>query len=233
MKYNAVIFDLFGTLIEQFREDFFEESLNKMAEAIGMEHRTYFNYWVNEMSHKRHTGAFPSIKEEIKFICKNHKINPSEEAIKRAVSFRYEFTKACFKPRKDALSVLKTLKKMRLHTGLVSDCSREVPELWPKLPFDPYLDTVIFSCEVGLKKPDPKIFKLACKNLDIVPEECIYIGDGFSNELTGSQKVGMRPFMIREPDDAEIKFKEWEGHIWQGEKIRSLSEIVDILKLSA
>ncbi|MDE0323669.1 MAG: HAD-IA family hydrolase [Candidatus Poribacteria bacterium] len=43
-------------------------------------------------------------------------------------------------------------------------------------------------------KPDPHIYQRACKNLDVASSDCIFIGDGNSEELRGAAQVGMSPF---------------------------------------
>ena len=42
-------------------------------------------------------------------------------------------------------------------------------------------------------KPDPHIYQHAYKNLDVAPSDCIFIGDGNSDELQGAAQVGMSP----------------------------------------
>jgi putative hydrolase of the HAD superfamily len=38
-------------------------------------------------------------------------------------------------------------------------------------------------------KPDPRIFQLACKRLGLQPEDCLYVGDGGSNEFTAAKEA--------------------------------------------
>lgn len=46
-------------------------------------------------------------------------------------------------------------------------------------------------------KPDPKIFQLALDALAVSPQDCLYIGDGGSNELQAASLLGMRAVMVR------------------------------------
>ena len=74
----------------------------------------------------------------------------------------------------------------------------------------------LFSCQVGLKKPDPRIYRLACDQLGVPPERCLYIGDGSSRELSGAAAVGMHPVMLRAVhedlrDAHHIDAEEWQG----------------------
>jgi len=57
-------------------------------------------------------------------------------------------------------------------------------------------DTIVISSEVGLVKPDPRIYHLICQRLGVQPVECVYIGDGADNELVGARSVGMTTVLI-------------------------------------
>ena len=52
----------------------------------------------------------------------------------------------------------------------------------------------MFSHAIGMVKPDPHIYQHTCKNLGVAPSDCIFIGDGNSDELRGAAQVGMLPF---------------------------------------
>lgn len=45
---------------------------------------------------------------------------------------------------------------------------------------------------VGLLKPDERIYELAMQHLNVLPKECLYVGDGGSQELYGAKSVGMK-----------------------------------------
>ena len=55
------------------------------------------------------------------------------------------------------------------------------------------MDSIVLSCETGLVKPDPEIFMLCSARLGVHPEDCLYVGDGGSDELRGASMVGMTP----------------------------------------
>lgn len=230
MKTRAVIFDLFGTLVRQFPLEKFKTSLCKMSAAVGLDYQTFFDAWTGQTNIRRHTGSFPSFREEIAWICEQNNISPSEEGLTTAIQARYDFTRSILLPRSDAVSTLKALRSKGLLTGLISDCSKEVPELWSETPFHGLLDVTIFSCSVGMKKPDPAIFHLACDRLEVATNECFYIGDGFSNELSGARTCGMRSFLLLPPDEKTSESSTWEGLTWNGETLPSLGSVVNLLR---
>ena len=233
MKTRAVIFDLFGTLVHQFPVDRFKVSLSDMAAAVGLDHQTFFRAWTSETNIQRHTGAFPSLREEIAWICRKNGVEPSDEGLTRAIRLRCEFTRSTLVPRADAVPTLEALRSAGLLTGLISDCSSEVPELWPATPFDGLFDATVFSSSVGMKKPDPAIFALACGRLGVSASECIYIGDGFSEELSGAKSGGMRAFLLAPPGEKPPESPGWEGLTWEGERLPSLTDVMRVLREEA
>src|SRR5712671_3973736 len=57
--------------------------------------------------------------------------------------------------------------------------------------FDDVFDPIIYSHEVGLAKPDPAIFKLACSVLDVAPREMIFVDD-VPGHVAAARDLGIR-----------------------------------------
>ncbi len=55
-------------------------------------------------------------------------------------------------------------------------------------------DSVTLSFEVGIMKPEIKIYEIACNTLNVKPEQCFYIGDGGSEELSSANSLGMKSY---------------------------------------
>ncbi|MBA3871135.1 MAG: HAD family phosphatase [Anaerolineae bacterium] len=56
--------------------------------------------------------------------------------------------------------------------------------------FDKMTELIIYSHEVGIQKPDPRIFELACERLEIKPEEMIFVDDVEEN-IAAAQQLGI------------------------------------------
>jgi FMN phosphatase YigB (HAD superfamily) len=54
--------------------------------------------------------------------------------------------------------------------------------------------SVAFSCEEGVAKPDAEIYLRALHRLKVEPGHALYIGDGGDNELAGAEQAGLRAF---------------------------------------
>ncbi len=48
-----------------------------------------------------------------------------------------------------------------------------------------------------MEKPSRRIYEIACERLKVQPQQCLYVGDGSSKELTGAASVGMLPILKR------------------------------------
>lgn len=59
-----------------------------------------------------------------------------------------------------------------------------------------HFGTVLISEETGLRKPDPRAFELAARNLNVTPAECAFVGDNLDADYRGSEEAGMLPIMI-------------------------------------
>jgi putative hydrolase of the HAD superfamily len=50
---------------------------------------------------------------------------------------------------------------------------------------------IILSEEIGIRKPDPRIFLLAAAKIGVQPQECLYIGDSYARDIVGAGQAGM------------------------------------------
>jgi putative hydrolase of the HAD superfamily len=62
-------------------------------------------------------------------------------------------------------------------------------------------DAVLESRTLGVRKPDPRFYELACSTLDVKPEECVFLDDLGVN-LKPARALGMRTIKVTEPDAA-------------------------------
>jgi HAD superfamily hydrolase (TIGR01549 family) len=67
-----------------------------------------------------------------------------------------------------------------------------------RLGLTPYFACIIGSDDVGLEKPDPRIFKLAEARLAIPFAQSVMIGDRLENDITPAKKLGMQTIWVRQ-----------------------------------
>jgi putative hydrolase of the HAD superfamily len=171
-------------------------------------------------------GVIPDSRAKIVLVCAKLGLNPEPSKISEQTRLLFEHETLAMIPRPDAAGVLSALKQKQYKIGLISDCASETVAFWENMPIKPFFDTVVFSCVAGVKKPDPRIYHLALERLKVKPQDCLYVGDGSSHELTGARKVGMHPVQIHVPDEIVYFLDEDD---WDETPISSLSEVLDLV----
>jgi putative hydrolase of the HAD superfamily len=232
MRFEAVVFDLFGTLVPGFSQGRFEASLAAMAGALGVSGGEFIRQWSFETWEDRATGRFDTIEANVRQICEALGQTPDDDQVAEAVGIRIAFTREILTPRGDAIATLKGIRASGRKIGLISDCSAEVPALWPEIGLESLIDVAVFSCVAGMKKPDPRNYLLACDGLGTAPEKCLYVGDGFSQELAGASRVGMTAVLIAPVGEETADTSEKEGATWSGPVVETLSEVASMVLMA-
>lgn len=94
----------------------------------------------------------------------------------------------------DAKPTLETLKaKYRL--GVISDCWPSIERILKHGGIENYFDTKTFSCFLGTFKPDKRMYLHALEQMNLPPEQTIFIDDSEEN-LDGAEKCGIQPVHI-------------------------------------
>ena len=124
---------------------------------------------------------------------------------------------------------MSTLKRFGYKIGVISNCSEEVSRLWSTTPFGPLVDAAVLSSDVGLVKPDPRIYELATRGIGVQARQCLYVGDGSSSELTGASKIGMTAVLMRAPNDVA----DGDRQGWHGEKTSTIPGVLGLLGLAS
>ena len=87
-----------------------------------------------------------------------------------------------FTPNEPVVDAVRAVRAAGGRTAVVTNNVRELSHTWrPVLPLDELFDTVVDSCEVGLRKPNPAIYLLACERLGVAPERAVLLDDIESN----------------------------------------------------
>ena len=98
--------------------------------------------------------------------------------------------------RDDMIDFVKDLRGRGLATGLLTNNAKEFQEFWrPLMPLDELFDDVIDSSEVGIRKPDRRIYELALERLGVTAEEAVFVDDAPGN-IAGAEAVGIAGVLI-------------------------------------
>ena len=227
MQFRAVIFDLFGTLVDDFVSSVGQMHA-ELAAVLQAPYEPFMQLW-RQTSEMRTLGAFQTVEASIDYVCSAMGVQLTGEQMTMAVEIRLRHTRQALEPRPDAVQTLARLKDRGYKIGLLSNCSIEIPILWPETAFAGLIESPVFSSRERLKKPDPRIYHLACRRLRVEPEGCVYVADGENHELKAAAEVGMHAVLMRAPSRENRGELLREAREWQGTAIDSLSGALELL----
>lgn len=238
MQVNAVLFDLFDTLLRINGGDaFYTPCLEKLYE--------FFSENGVDVSFKEFKQVYFEVRDELYAESEKTLEEPhfnlrvsktlqdlnydfdvtSPIVIKGTNIFADEFMRYVSLDD-DALDVLRKLRgKHRL--GLISNFA--IPEcvwkLLSKFNLEKIFDTILISAEVNKRKPSPEIFKKALKALNVDAANAVFVGDTLAFDIKGAKNVGMKAVLIERNPPKEIL------DIKPDRVIRSLKELLLTLEL--
>lgn len=187
-RYRAVVFDLFHTLTSA---DMMRVPGKGTSEILGVS-RDDWNKQLLSYSEDRLRGRLTDAFLIIEKMA--HAIDPgiASQTIEEAANNRIQrFRYALMNIDDSTLSTLRRLKQMGKLLGLVSNADINEVIGWQDSPLQRYFNSVVFSYRVGHIKPEREIYEVALKELSVLPEAVLYVGDGGSDELMGAKKMGM------------------------------------------
>ena len=185
---RAVIFDMFETLITHYRSPLYFGP--QMAEDAGIPEDRFQSLW-RPTEHDRTIGKLTLEEVVEKILRENGRY--SDKILKKIVEKRIAVKEECFRHlHPEIIPMLSKLKDRGLLVGLISNCFSEEADVIRRSEIFPYFDAVYLSYEQGIQKPDEEIFQRCMDCLLTKAEECVYVGDGGSNELETARNLGMK-----------------------------------------
>ncbi len=120
----------------------------------------------------------------------------------------------------DVVPVLEEAHRRGLQQGIISDWGPDLLPLLHQLDLTRRLDFVIASAVTGYAKPSAEIFRHALARAQLPPEQCLYVGDTYVQDVLGARAAGLHPVLI-----------DREGHAppLDCDVVRSLDELFTLL----
>jgi phosphoglycolate phosphatase-like HAD superfamily hydrolase len=188
---KAVLFDLFETLITESATR--PPGVSSLAPELGCERQAFRKQW--SALRPSVTVGRVSFGHALSGIATGLRGHADDVALKRLCDRRIRVKAEPFAHIQDQiLTTIDSLRSRDLRLGVISNCFAEDVVAWPQCSLAPRFDCTVFSCEVGLAKPDREIYLEATRRLRVDASETWYIGDGADDELSGAVAAGLRAF---------------------------------------
>ena len=104
----------------------------------------------------------------------------------------------------DYIRSLRSSYRTALLSNAFSDLRRAVEEVWH---IQDAFDKIIISAEVGMTKPDQRIYQLALERIGAEPQEAVFIDD-FTWNIDGARKAGLHTIHFQYPDQARADLEQ-------------------------
>ncbi|MCZ7426801.1 HAD family hydrolase [Micromonospora sp. WMMA1949] len=212
---RPVVFDLFHTLVHG-ADDERDRVVGEMALIVGVEPAAlvdaYHATWRDRLVRW-------NAEETVRILAGRLGGAATDEQVARAAAHRLALARRVLgRVSAGTLDVLDALRERGHRLALISNATSETAEAWAAGPLARRFDVAVFSCEVGLAKPDPAIYRTAAQRLGVAPGDCVYVGDGADGELAGAAAVGMTVLRTTEHQDTEPG--------WIGTVIANLGQVL-------
>lgn len=223
---KAIFFDLFFTLADPHGE----LEKNEYLPLSVSEETWRKTVWEKEFTDARGRGEYGSCEEILSQICLRLQLQLTAKQKRRlhdALSFRMQ--KALCELSPEIMPVLRKLKSSGYRLGIISNADAYDILHWQESPLREIVDTAVFSCEVGALKPEARIFEIAMKRMQVLPEESVFIGDGGNDELFGAKQLGMTTVltehMLRRDETERSRIGTWADF-----RVERFTELPQLLK---
>ncbi|MFG2425229.1 HAD family hydrolase [Streptomyces sp. NPDC048448] len=144
-----------------------------------------------------HLGPTPVIRAHVwRTALHECGIQPDERELGALVAYFARQQHLAITPDRQTAALLERL-ALRYRLGVVTNGDRATQHA--KLGhagLDGAFETVVCALDTGARKPDPAPFLHACSDLSVAPEQCLYVGDSWANDVVGAHGAGMHPVWI-------------------------------------
>jgi putative hydrolase of the HAD superfamily len=218
---KAVLFDLGGTLIrtapvptiferilsnhgikvkERVDEAFLGEVADEMPNDHGLPYRKFWRIYNGKILRKM--GVSGNLDELADVISDEWWMNADLELYP------------------DVEGILQEIRGRGLKLGLVTNGFRkDIEDIFQRVSLSNKFDVTVGVDDVGVGKPDRKIFLYALRKLSVNPEEALFVGDSVELDYRGAEECGLKPLLIDRANKVSGECR----------KIRNLEKVVNFL----
>ena len=129
----------------------------------------------------------------------------------------------------DVMRGLRRLARSPLKLGVISaGLQIKQAEKLLRLGVYPFMnqDAIFISDQLGISKPNPKLYRMACDRMNVIPERVMYVGDNPTHDIDPANQVGMVTVRSRR----ETRHATREGATQANYEIQSFDQIIELLQ---
>ncbi len=178
---KAVIFDMDGVIAETEQAH------------IGAEKQTMLKYGIEISEDELHEYTGTTARVMFASLIEKYKLDTTFDRIfKEKEEVLFKLLEEDVQPTKGVIDLLRKLKEMKIKLAVASSSHKRMIEyVLKKLKIIDLFDSIVGAEDIDRSKPDPEIFLISAKRLNVKPEECIVVEDSKLG-VEGAKKAGMK-----------------------------------------
>lgn len=196
---RAILFDFGGTLdsdglhwLDRFYDIYKKTGLGQIPKELVKE----AFYWADSQADldpgMKKAGLRDMMERHVQW--QFQKLNLADKKLQE------EIAQAFIRPSERILHrnrrVLEKLSHSGLKLGIISNFYGNIEALCKEFGFTEFMNVILDSAVIGLKKPDPKLFELALTKLELSAAEVAFVGDNFDRDIVPAKSVGMKTYWL-------------------------------------
>ena len=189
-KIKAVIFDLWGTILEN---GVYPSPTKQSKKILGLFDMPYHDFVVR-FENAFMTSQYSDIKEGLRMVFKEFDVNPDEYNRVDRLTGLWNKAKIMSKLYPDTITTLQKLKKS-YKLILLSNLPSTQTDIVERFSFADYFDHVFISYELGCIKSEGG-FEKVLKKTGLSPKEAIMVGDSMESDIKGAEQAGIKGILI-------------------------------------
>jgi HAD superfamily hydrolase (TIGR01549 family) len=222
---KAVILDFGDTLVEgdiEYKE--YHEAILSYLNGLGYEVNlkeinSALRFAIRRLNIIRSKGKEQTFEEVYELFLRNLAIPGSTEILRDIHDiFKKHYVSNFFHCTEDVLKELSDKYMIALLSNTMSD---KPYDLLRDTDLMKYFDVVVCSRDLGIRKPNPEIFRYVLDKLCVLPEEAVHVGDNIEADMKGASSVGITGVWIK-----VLGVEPWHGYA-----ISSICDLPNLLSL--
>lgn len=198
---QGIIFDLGGVVVDSFEFPFYKDMAKKFSISPKMLAKTAERHWPTiEIGKETNVSLWKNVAKEFNL----------DATTGRLLARRWlEYYRSGAEIDKKVISVIKQLHG-NYKLGVISNTQKEHTGFNKKRGLFNEFDVVILSNEVGYRKPQKEIFKIASKMMKIPFKHLMFIDDDI-RWVRVARKYGLNAILFKSPKQLSTELKKWRG----------------------
>ncbi|GEM_PF-820099 len=217
--YRAVVFDLFGTLVDAPTVEQRQQAAAEVGAAVDADPLAVDAVFLDSWPERHHTlGTVGALARYLL-----DRLALDAQLIDVLTVLLRDQGRRQIRADPTVVATLRAFSQAPLRMGLLSDASADVAEAWPASELASCVDVAVFSCVAGVVKPAASLYSAVLDRLGVEPQHVLYVGDGGGDELRGAAAAGLTAMRVERRGGKDgLVFGDFS---WSGPSIRSVEDL--------